>query len=160
RAQMLDVIGRIRHQLGDFAGARVALDEALAVRRRILGENHGDVATTMIMLASVLPRSDTDTSGLALLRRALAIRRSRYGNDDPRTADALYALARDMHGSGDFKGAKPVMDEWMALVQRLPTRYTPEMSAQLQNMASVLRYSRRLPEAERLFRQSTSIDSA
>lgn len=160
RAQMLDLIGRIRAQLGDLPQARAALEEALAVRRQFLGEQHSDVATTMITLAQVLNLSAEDTSGLPLLRRALTIRRSLFGNDDPRTANALYALATTMHQSGDYKSAKPIMDEWMAIVQRLPIRYTPEMSEQLHNAATVLTYSRRLPEAERLTRRAMSIDSS
>jgi serine/threonine-protein kinase len=160
RAQMLDVIGRIRSQLGDYAKARSALEEALAVRRQFLGERHADVATTMITLASVRSLSDEDTSAIPLLRGALEIRRSLFGDDDPRTADALYALASEMHMAGDYKGAKPVTDEWMSIVQRLPMRYTPEMSDQLHNMATVLEYSHRLSEAERLARRAMSIDSA
>jgi serine/threonine-protein kinase len=159
-AQMLDVIGRIRAQLGDLKRGRAALEEALSIRRQFLGENHADVATTMMMLASVRSLSAEDSSTLPLLRGALAIRRSLYGNDDPRTADALYALASEMHLAGDYKGAKPITDEWMAILQRLPVRYTPEMSDQLHNVATVLTYSGRLPEAERLSRRAMSIDSA
>jgi eukaryotic-like serine/threonine-protein kinase len=161
RAQMLGVIGRIRSHLGDYDGARTALDEALAIRVRVLGENHPDVATTAIMIADAVEHGDrSDSTVTPLLRHAVAIRRSLYGNNDTRTADALYALAKEMHTEGQYKAAKPVLDEWMTLMQRLPMRYTPEMSGQLHNMAQVLTYSRRRAEAEQLLRRATSIDSA
>lgn len=161
QAQMLDLVGRIRQQMGDQSGARPLLEEALAIRRRVLGASDPDVATTMITLGEAIGKVDhNDTASVRMLRQALEIRRQQFGNDDPRTIDALYALATNMHQAGDFKAAKPVMDEWMAAVQRVPMQITPDHAQQLHQMADVLMYSRRLPEAEALSRRAMSMDSA
>lgn len=160
QAQMLYLVGRIRSQLGDYSGARSSLEEALAIRRRVLGESDPDVATTLIALAQTLRQNDrNDSASMPMLRRALEIRRQRFGDDDPRTIDALYWVAANMHESGDFKGAKPYMDRWMAEVQRQPVRVTPDQSDQLREMAGVLMYSHRLRDAEALTRRAMSIDS-
>src|SRR5215831_15187420 len=45
QAQMLDVVGRLETELGQFHRARPVLEEALAIRRRIDGDIHPDVAT-------------------------------------------------------------------------------------------------------------------
>lgn len=160
QAQMFDLVGRIRQQIGDFDGARSSLAEALAIRRRTLGDDHPDVASSMIALADIEDDADGDDERvLALLHRALEIRRASLGNDDPKTTEALYALARGMHQAGDFRGARPVMEEWMAAVQRQPVQFTATQSDQLKNMAAVLQFSGRTADAEPLMRQALSIDS-
>jgi hypothetical protein len=44
---MFDVIGRIQSYLGEYGRARPLLDEALAIRRKVRGESHADVATSL-----------------------------------------------------------------------------------------------------------------
>ncbi|MGH7636961.1 MAG: protein kinase domain-containing protein [Gemmatimonadaceae bacterium] len=160
QAQMLDLLGRIRQQIGDVSGARASLDEALSIRRGALGEDHPDVASSMIALAGLEGDDGPRARGLALLRRALEIRRARFGNDDPRTTAALYALGSAMHQTGAYQEARPVMDEWLAAVQRQPVQYTTEQAERLRNVGAVLQFTARLPEAERLTRQALAIDSA
>jgi serine/threonine-protein kinase len=161
KAQMLDLIGRIRRQLGDYDGARASLEEALAIRRRVLGDMHPDVATTMINLAEVNRFGEAQTTqNVPMLRHALAIRRQLFGADDPRSVDALYALVEGMHVAGDYKGAKPLLDEWMAAVVRLPERNTPDQAKRLHDIASVLLFSRRYTESEAMRRRAIAIDSA
>jgi serine/threonine-protein kinase len=113
-AQMLDLIGRIRAQIGDYEAARNALTEALTLRRRLLGADHPDVATSIIDLARAEDVADNDASAVPMLREALAIRRRRYGETDVRTTDALYALATAAHTTGDYRGAKLLFDQWVA----------------------------------------------
>jgi serine/threonine-protein kinase len=161
KAQMLDLIGRIRQQLGDYDGARASLEEALAIRRRVLGDMHADVATTMISLAEAIRAGEAHSiQSVPMLRHALAIRRQLFGADDPRSVDALYALVEGMHTAGDYKGAKPLMDEWMAAVGRLPERKTPDQAKRLHDIASVLLFSRRYVESEAMRRRAIAIDSA
>ena len=159
-AQMLELIGRIRMQIGDNDAARDALTEALALRRRLLGDDHPDVATSMIDLSRVDMAADNDSSAIPRLREALAIRRSRYGEADVRTTDALYALATAVHAAGDYRGAKPLFDEWLTTSRQQPPRLTPERAEQLGTLASIYRYSHRLPEAERLSRETIALLTA
>ena len=160
QAQMLDLLGRIRQQIGDVSGARASLEEALRIRRGALGEDHPDVASSMIALADIEGDDGPRARGLTLLRRALEIRRARFGDDDPRTTAALYALGSAMHQAGAYQEARPVMDEWLAAVQRQPVQYTTEQAERLKNVGAVLQFTARLADAERLTRQALAIDSA
>jgi len=159
-AQMLDLIGRIRVQIGDYEAARDALTEALALRRRLLGADNPDVATSMIDLARAEVAADNDSSAIPVMREALAIRRRLYGTTDVRTTDALYALAEALHETGDYRGAKPLFDQWFVTTNRQPPRLTPERAEQLGTLALIYRFSRRLPEAERLSRERIALLTA
>jgi len=159
-AQMLDLIGRIRAQIGDYEAARDVLTEALALRRRLLGADHPDVATSIIDLVRAEDAADTDTSAVPMLREALAIRRRRYGETDVRTSDALYELATAAHMTGDYRDAKPLFDQWLATTRRQSPRLTPERAAQLGTLSMIYQISRRLPEAERLSRETIALLTA
>src|SRR5262249_19604047 len=53
QAQMLNVVGRLERKLGELERARPILEEALALRRKIDGDVHPDVATSLESLAWV-----------------------------------------------------------------------------------------------------------
>ena len=160
-AQLLDLIGRIRGRLGDHDGAQQVLREALAIRRRVLTNDHLDVATTLVELAAVLdPHERGAAEAVPLLREALELRRRRLGEEDPRTADALYALAGSMHMAGDYAGARPLFEQWMDVVQRQPPQYTAERAKQLGTVAGILNLTGRRADAERLSRQAVALTAA
>ena len=158
-AQMLDLIGRIRTELGDYGQARPVLDEALAIRRRTLGSEHPDVAVSLMNAAQLRSLSDGGVASAVPLRReALALRRRMFGDDDPRTMDALYGLASDLHISGDYRAARPLFDEWLGRVSRQPTELTLVRDEQLGTLASILQISKQPLRAESLARQVLAID--
>lgn len=158
-AQMLDLIGRIRMQMGDYAGARPVLQEALDIRRRDLGDDHPDVASSLMHVAALISSSDLhDTTALPLLRRALDIRRRRFGDADPLTTDALYQLGSELHMAGRYADARPLFDDWLRLVRTQPPQLTPERAEQLSTMASIMEYSRQLARADTLREQVLALD--
>jgi serine/threonine-protein kinase len=160
-AQMLDLIGRIRMQMGDYQGARPVLQEALEIRRRALGENHPDVASSLIHLAALTSAMDRpDTSAIPLIRRALAIRRDKFGSGDPLSTDALYQLASELHMSGQYRTARPLFDEWLQLERQQPPQFTPEHSEQLSTMASILSFSHQFARADTLRLRVLRLDRA
>jgi tetratricopeptide (TPR) repeat protein len=159
-AQMLDMVGRIRTRLGDYAAARPALDQALALRRRTLGDRHPDVATSLMNLAALLDEEEKPDSAIPLLRQALALRRETFGPADARSTDALYALASDLHSTGDRTAARPLFDEWMTLISRQPPQLTPARAEQLHALAQFMTFSKRYGRAEQLARQALALDVA
>jgi eukaryotic-like serine/threonine-protein kinase len=158
-AQMLDLIGRIRMEIGDYAEAGPVLREALEIRRRTLGENHADVATSLMNNAALLGAMDRDdTSGVPMLRRALAIRQQLFGAADPRSTDALYQLASGLHMAGQYRVARPQFDEWMRLVATQRPQLTPERAEQLGTLASIMEFSHQLQRADTLRREVLALD--
>jgi hypothetical protein len=77
--------------------------QTLALRRRVLGNDHGDTITSMFRLADLLMARDRPAEAEPLAREALecALAKSSYGSAHPATrtcarvlADALDALGR------------------------------------------------------------------
>jgi serine/threonine-protein kinase len=160
-AQMLDLVGRIRLQMGDVEGARPVLMEALDIRRRELGENHADVATSLMHVAALVSDGGSHTAdAIPLLQRALAIRRHLFGDADPLTTDALYQLASELHMAGRYKEARPLFDQWLELVRAQPPLFTPERAEQLGTMATIMQFTRQTERADTLQREVLKIDRA
>jgi tetratricopeptide (TPR) repeat protein len=156
---MLDLIGRIQTEAGDYERARPLLDEALAIRRRTLGANHPDVATSLMNAARLMSlRDGADAGAIPLLREAYELRRRLFGPDDPRTMDALYALASGLHISGDYQSARPLFDEWSMRVSRQPPQLSPEREQQLSTLANIMQFSKQPARAESLARQALALD--
>jgi serine/threonine-protein kinase len=160
-AQMLDLIGRIRTRIGDYAAARLPLEEALLIRRRALGEDDPDVATSLIDLAELTSAAaDRDRDAVPLLERAFDIRHRQLGDGDQRTADALYRLASALHTAGQYDHARPMFERWRQLVAGQPVQLTPERAEQLGTIAGMMEFSHQLPRADTLLRQKLVLDRA
>jgi serine/threonine-protein kinase len=157
-AQMLDVIGRIHSERGDYAHAQPLLEEALAIRRRVLGDSHIDVATSLVNLAGVAQATEDAARATTLLREAHEIRRRSLGDGDPRTTDALYDLAQAMHTAGDYPSARDLFDRWVSAISRGAPQVTATRAEQLTLLASNREFSGRLDEAERLARAALAIN--
>jgi serine/threonine-protein kinase len=157
RAQMLDVLGRLETGIGNFADARPLLTEALALRRRLYGEDHPDVATSLGDLADVVAATGDMTGAVALRREQLAVRRRVSGDNDVRTTDALYALAEDLHASGKPREAAPLLAEWEATVAKAPPVLTRTRLRQLNLLSAAVLYSGQAQRAESLGRAELTL---
>jgi tetratricopeptide (TPR) repeat protein len=90
-ATMLDTLGAVYCNLGDFTAADPLLKEAYEIRLHH-GGSESDLATSQLNLG-VLHRWQTrHAEAEPLLRQALETRRRLYGPDDLRVADASFAL--------------------------------------------------------------------
>ena len=138
KAQMLDVIGRIHTQLGEGDKARPLLTEALAIRRSLHGDMHPEVATSLEALANVSEASRDMAETVRLRRRALEIRRAIAAPEDPKTLDALYALALSLHRSGDRAAAEPLFDEWLGAIARQPRQVSELRASQLMDASELV----------------------
>jgi tetratricopeptide (TPR) repeat protein len=135
--------------------------EALDIRRRELGENHADVATSLMHVAALVSDGGSHTAdAIPLLQRALAIRRHLFGDADPLTTDALYQLASELHMAGRYKEARPLFDQWLELVRAQPPLFTPERAEQLGTMATIMQFTRQTERADTLQREVLKIDRA
>ena len=160
QAQMLDVIARIYADQGEQAVARDVFTEALEIRRKALGDDHPDVATSLVNLGTLIGSVEPKADAIPLFRRAVEIRRRHFGNDDERTSDAVYLLAGALHMTGDHAAARPLFEEWIDRNLRAPGQASPERADRLESMANVALFSGRSADAERLARQAVEMERA
>jgi serine/threonine protein kinase len=99
QAQMLDALGRVNDQLGRFDEAEGLLRRALELRRSQHGDNHADVAATLIHLSSVVAERGRHAEALQLSREALDIQKRALGPRSPEVAVTLSRVA-DMTADG------------------------------------------------------------
>ena len=157
RAQMLDVIGRLYMQLGEFARARPLVKEALEIRRALYGEEHADVATSLESVADVAAQTRDVAEVIALRREALELRRRLAGPKDQKSIDVLYGLAHALHRAGQDSAAWPLFQEWGTIIARQPREVTPIRADQLE-LAAELAEWRGYPErAESLYTEELAI---
>ena len=83
---------RLREQ-GKYDEALAPAKGALAVRERVLGPDHADVAHALHLLAVIYDAKHDFTSAEPLNSRALAIREKVLGPDHPDVARSLFNLA-------------------------------------------------------------------
>jgi serine/threonine-protein kinase len=157
RAQMLDVIGQIHTQLGDYEQARAVFEEALLVRRQALGNAHPDVATTLYNLADAEHRRGDFPPAIAHRREALAIRLASLGRTHPLTMDVTFWLANVLHESGAVAEARALHDEWMATVEAHPLEPSAGRADQLIVTGQLRLYEGDPVVAERLFREAVEM---
>ena len=154
QGQMLDVIGQLHAQLGDYERARAAFEEALPIRRQALGNDHTDVALTLFNLGQAAYRRGDFAAATATHREGLAIRRRALGGTHALTLQSLYWLGNSVHESGDAASARPLFDEWAAAVSSAPGEMTLERADELVNLGQMKVMSGAYTEAEALFRQA------
>jgi len=157
RAQMLDVIGRLHMQLNDDADARPLLEEALQIRRQLYGEIHPDVLTSMANVATVAERTQDLDRAISLRRKVLAGRRHMSGPDDPKSMDALQALASALHAAGNSVEGDPLFDEWLLRFARRPREVTAWHADQLTTAAKLILYRGEAERAEAMHRDALAM---
>ena len=160
QAQMLDVIGQIYDQLGAYDRARTIFEQALATRRRVLGDDHTDVATTLFNLADAAYHRSDSVTAVSHYREALAIRRRALGPTHPLTLESMYWLAHSLHQAGDAAAARPLFDEWVAIVSMQPLEVSPERSSQLVSLGQMFLVRGEYQTAEQLFRRGLAVRQA
>ncbi|MFN2604406.1 MAG: tetratricopeptide repeat protein, partial [Gemmatimonadaceae bacterium] len=160
QAQMFDVIGRLHTQLGNYDEAQSLLEQALALRRRLHGNRHPDVATSLENLANVATLKQDIPRTVELRRQAYALRQQLSGVSDSKTMDALYELAFALHQSENREEADRLFNHWIAQIQRQPPVVTATRADQLAAAAALVRMQARPADAEAMYRHALSIRRA
>ncbi|HSF40740.1 MAG TPA: tetratricopeptide repeat protein [Thermoanaerobaculia bacterium] len=159
RAELLDTLGGIDTELGLYDQARPLLAEALALRERLLGSRHLEVADTLIRLGSLAHLSGQGEA-VPLFQRALAIREERLGSEDPAVADVLNNLGAALAARGRFDEAAAVLRRSLALHERLWGDQDPRVAKILHNLSGIAYYRSDKAELERLLLRALAIREA
>jgi serine/threonine protein kinase/tetratricopeptide (TPR) repeat protein len=119
QASLLHTIGAAYRGLGDYGTAGGLLEQALAMRRRDLGDRHPDVAATLNELGWVRWEEDNIEAAERHAVEALALRRELAGEKHLEVADSLNLLAHVRVDLGRWDTGEAPAREAVALYQRL-----------------------------------------
>ena len=159
RAQLLDTLGGIHTDLGLYDEARPLLKEALAIRERLLGRDHLEVAETLARLAR-MARLSGQGDPVPLLRRALSIRLARLGPESPEVANNFNSLGLALVVQGRAGEGELFLRRCLTLRERLWGERDPRVAQVLHNLSGLAWQSDRLDEALQLQRRALAIREA
>ena len=107
QAALLETMGNVYEGLGLYARAQALFEQSLSVRRGDKAIADVDIAQSELDIARELEIRDTDYSaGEAMARKALAIRRARFGENSLPVADCLEVLGNLARSEGNSAEAE------------------------------------------------------
>ena len=157
QAELLQTLGGIAQNLGRLDQAETLLKRALELRRAAFGQDHPDVARSLVasgQLASARGKYDDAEreirEGLAMLRRHLS-------RKDPEVARAVSALGRVLENAGRYPEAIRELEEAVRLQSRRPG-LEGDLSQSLTELANCYFYTGQYAKADTLNQQVLAVD--
>ncbi|MBD2486217.1 tetratricopeptide repeat protein [Aulosira sp. FACHB-615] len=142
---------------GRYSEAEPLYIQALALRRKLLGEEHPDVATSLNNLAGLYCSQGRYSEAEPLYIQALALRRTLLGEEHPDVATSLNNLAGLYESQGRYSEAEPLYIQDLALSRKLLGEEHPDVATSLNNLAFLYKSQGRYSEAEPLYIQALAL---
>ena len=124
--------------------ARPYYEQALAINRKVLGEEHPDTAQSLNNLGALLRATGDYAAARPYYEQALAIRKKVLGEEHPDTASSLNNLGALLRATGDYDGARPYYEQALAIRKKVLGEEHPDTAQSLNNLGDLLRVHRRL----------------
>jgi serine/threonine protein kinase/tetratricopeptide (TPR) repeat protein len=162
-SELCATLGTVYSELGDLTNAAAMHQRALDIRRRLNGDQHTNVASSLNDLGTVLQVQGRLDEAEVLHRKALVIRRGLLGPSHPDAAQSLRELGRDlfMHGElirsnrqARYAEGESALREALAIQRKALGNESIEVASTLSSLAWALRLRNKSPEAEVLGRES------
>ncbi|MEX1369119.1 MAG: serine/threonine-protein kinase, partial [Nannocystaceae bacterium] len=111
-------LGSLHFQRFEIDQAREHYEQALAIEREALGEDHERVASLLAYLGAVQEQSGRSEDAIASFERALQIHREALGPDHPELAGVHNNYAVILVGRGDLAGAQVQLEQALAIYRK------------------------------------------
>jgi tetratricopeptide (TPR) repeat protein len=156
-ADLLANVGRYLHKQAKDKEAERLHKQALAIRRKALGNDHSDVASSLKNLADVYSalRRYSDSERLHL--EALRIREKVYGPEHADIAHSLNNLALVYRMMGNHQEAERLHLRALAIRKKVHGEEHQYVGNSLSNLAALYASQENYARAEQLYRQALSI---
>ena len=142
---------------GRYGQAEPLFQYVLAMTKRLLGDEHPDVATSLHNLASLYDKQGRYGQAEPLYQDALAMTQRLLGDEHPDVAQSLNNLAGLYDKQGQYGEAEPLYQDALAMRQRLLGDEHPDVAQNLNNLAVLYRNQGRYGEAEPLFQDALAM---
>jgi len=152
QARLQQTMGSVYASLGLYPKAAATLEQAVATRSRLLGEEHPDTLAAMSDLARLYASMGRRAEAEKLDDRIVAVRRRVLGAEHPATLDAMTDLAFVYRGQGRLKEAEAVDRRAYEARKRVLGEDHPDTLESMTELASVYNFERRFAEAEALYK--------
>lgn len=142
---------------GQYSTAQPPLKHALAIREKVLGPDHPDVATSLNILAVSYHAQRQYAEAQPRYERALAIQEKVLGPDHPDVALILSNLALIYYAQRQYAEAESLLTRARAIEEKVLGPDHPRITSSLGNLAELYYAQGRYTEAEPLFTRALAI---
>lgn len=156
-AQTLCDLGVLWRERCDYERAVTLINEALELRRRLLGNENNEVAITLVELGRAYFQLERVEQAEPVFREALAIRRRVLGDAHRETATSFGDVGLALWQKGDLAGAEPHLMQSLAVHRRALGPDHPNVAQAMANVALLKFEEKELAAAETLWRGAIDI---
>jgi eukaryotic-like serine/threonine-protein kinase len=150
RAELMQSEGWITALDGDLRGGKAIFERALALLEAEAPNAINGMIQSLANLASVETQLGLHADAIAHRQRVVTLSSDRYGALHPTTADAYAELGQATGASGDRAGARAILVEALATMEKVYGPDSPRVAVALQTLANAQDDSRlALPYYER-----------
>lgn len=161
QAALLATLGEVYRSLGHSNRARPLLEEALAIRRKIHGEDHPEVADSLYDLGVLLHYQGEGRQAETLLRRALELHIEHLGPTHPRVVSDLLFLGSLLRSSGRLTEAESMLRRALKVQRDSGEISSPSREMDiLGQLAAVLHRQARYQDAEKTYREALDLGNS
>jgi tetratricopeptide (TPR) repeat protein len=129
--------GQLRHR-GEFKTALEPARQALAIHKKVLGEQHSATATSLNNLGFLLLAQGDIAAARPYYEQALAIRKKVLGEQHSDTATSLNNLGALLLAEGDYAAARPNYELALAIRKKILGEQHPDTASSLNNLGFLL----------------------
>ena len=144
-------------QEGQYAEAIPLAEKALGIRKKVLGDNHPDVAISLNNLAELYRLQGRYTEAEPLYQQSLAIDKKTLGDNHPDVATGMDNLATFYYLQGRYKEAERLYKESLAIKKEQLGDNHLDVARSLNILALIYDSQGRYKEAELFYQQSLAI---
>ena len=156
-ARDLNYLALLYGQMRCYEQAEPLYRQALALRKRLLGDNHPDVATSLHNLANLYRNQGRYNEAEPLYLQVLELDKRLLGDNHPDVATNLNNLAALYHAQRRYEEAEPLLLQALALDKRVLGDNHPHVATSLDNLAALYHAQGRYEEAESLYLQALEL---
>ncbi len=138
RADMIGIMGDVYRELALYDQGRTLLEQSVALRRRMPGEDGLDLATSLHNLARLLEEQAEHGRARRLYEEALAIREKALGPEHPDVGRTLLGLGQVLEAQGDLKGAIRIQERALANLEKALGPRHPDVGLALRDLGAAL----------------------
>jgi tetratricopeptide (TPR) repeat protein len=135
-------------QKGRHREALPLLEQVRDIRRKVLGEDHPDTATSYNNVAFNLDDHGRYQEAQEVYQKALAIRRKVLGEEHPDTAQSYNNVATNLDAQGRYKEAEEGYQKALDIQRKVLGEEHPDTARSYNNLAANLKAQGRYQEAE------------
>jgi CHAT domain-containing protein/tetratricopeptide (TPR) repeat protein len=162
RAQLLEALSTNNdavsaYSRGDPEKALALAKQALAVRKKILGNQHPLTAASLNSVGFLLSKQGDLANAQQCLEQALEIRRSLFGELHRETADSLDGLGGLLWEQGNHAAARKCIEQGLDIRRKLFGPEHPVTALSLNNLGSVLQSMGQYEAARQQFDRALAI---